>query len=293
MYSLKQAWLRLYGNPPTDDWEGKFMCTEADAAMTFLTNDIHGYLAAYTFTLVTAGWLTFIYNGREMTLHADDIFTYSPSMPITIVAASDDYRGICLMVDEHTTIETPSVHDLIYIAYQPIVQLRQPKQTLSHEVAERLAGKLHEMIGYIHSSHIYRSEILRMLYAVFLLDLQNVQDRTAAHRQVPKRTEEVFLAFMRLLPQHFADHHDIPFYASSLHITPAYLSRIVRQVTGRTVIDYINQMLAGEAAFLLGTTSLSVTQIACRLNFADTSSFSKFFTRLKGITPREYRTQKA
>ena len=67
------------------------------------------------------------------------------------------------------------------------------------------------------------------------------------------------------------------------------LSRVVRQVTCRTVIDYVNQMLMMEAAFLLRTSNLSIQQIADRLHFADTSSLSKFFLRMKGLSPREYR----
>ena len=40
---------------------------------------------------------------------------------------------------------------------------------------------------------------------------------------------------------------------------------------------------------MLRTTSLSITEIADRLHFADTPSFSKFFSRLKGMSPKEYR----
>ena len=128
-----------------------------------------------------------------------------------------------------------------------------------------------------------------MLYAAFLLDMQNAQQHSITHGQIPPRVEEIFIGFIRLLPDHFAEHHDIPFYASALHISPVYLSRVVRQVTGRTVIDYINQMLLMEASFLLRTSELSITQIADRLHFADTPSFSKFFSRLNGMSPKEYR----
>ena len=154
-----------------------------------------------------------------------------------------------------------------------------------------LAAKMREIIGYLHSDHIYKGEVLRMLYSIFLLDLQNAQQRAIVHRQTPQRVEEIFIGFIRLLPRHFAQHHDIPFYASALHITPVYLSRVVRQVTGRTVVDYINQMLLMEASFLLRTTTLTVAQIADRLHFADSASFSKFFSRLKGQSPRAFREQ--
>ena len=49
------------------------------------------------------------------------------------------------------------------------------------------------------------------------------------------------------------------------------------------------KVLLMEASFLLRTSQLSITQIADRLHFADTPSFSKFFSRLKGQSPRAYR----
>ena len=42
-------------------------------------------------------------------------------------------------------------------------------------------------------------------------------------------------------------HHDIAYYADALNITTTYLSRVVRQLTGRTVVGYVNQFLPMEA----------------------------------------------
>ena len=291
MYTLKEGWIAMHGEMPTADWDGKLYCDKTDADRTFLTNKIQGFLAAYTFTLVIQGQLTIVYNDRELMLRADDLFFYSPGMSVTIIAASADYQGLCLLADENATIELTTVRDLVYIAYAPIVQLHEPKLTLPHAEALRLAEKMREIIGYLHSEHLYKTEVLRLLYAVFLLDVQNAQQRAIIHRQTSQRVEEIFIGFIRLLPQYFAEHHDIGFYASALNISSVYLSRVVRQVTGRTVVDYINQMIVMEALFLLRTSTMNITQIADRLHFADTPSFSKFFSRLKGVSPREYRTK--
>lgn len=274
-----------------EQWDGKIYCNETDAAVTFRANETHGYMAAYTFTLVLEGTLTLVYNGRQLTLHVDDVYMYSPGLPVTIVSVSDDYHAICLLADEHVTIESPTVHDLVHIAYAPLVQLHEPKLKLSHDDALRLGDKMREIRDYLHSDHIYKEKILQMLYAVFLLDLQNAQERALPQRSVPPRVEEIFIGFLRLLPLHFAEHHDIAFYAERLNISTVYLSRVVRQVTGRTVIDYINQFLVMEASFLLRTSDLSISQIAGQLHFSDLASFSKFFSRQKGVSPKEYRCQ--
>ena len=279
----------MHGCEPYKGWGGRMYCSETDAAITFRANKTQGYMAAYTFTIVTEGWLTIVYNGQELTLRPNDIYLYSPGLEVTILAAAENYHGICLLADEHMTIESPAVHDLVHIAFVPIVQLHQPVLSMSPDDAQRLAEKMREITTYLHSTHVYKEKILQMLYAVFLLDLQDVQEKTIVERKVPQRVEEIFIEFIRLLPQHFAEHHDIGFYASQLHISVVYLSRVVRQVSGRTVVDYINQMLLMEASFLLRTSDQSITQIAARLHFADTPSFSKFFSRMKGLSPRDYR----
>ena len=239
--------------------------------------------------VVGKGWMTIHYNGRDLTLHPNDLYVYSPGLSVTVIATSDDFHGYCLMADEHVTIEAPSVHDLVHLAYLPIVQLHEPKQTLAPDAAQHLIAKMQEIISYIHSDHIYKGEVLRMLYSIFLLDLQNAQQRAIVDRQTPQRVEEIFIDFIRLLPSHFAEHHDIAFYASRLCISPRYLSQIVRDISGRTVIDYINQMLMLEASYLLLQTSLPIGEIAERLHFSETASFTRFFTRMKGTSPREYR----
>ena len=290
MYTFKEYLPIFIGDDlPEKGWDNGMYCLETDATKILRSNLQRGFVACFTFMVVDKGWMTIHYNGRELTFYPNDLYIYSPGLPVDVIATSDDLHGYCLMADEHVTIEAPSVHDLVHLAYLPIVQLHEPKQTLASDAAQHLIMKMREIIGYLHSNHIYKGEVLRMLYSIFLLDLQNAQQRAIVHRQTPQRVEEIFIGFICLQPSHFAEHHDIAFYADRLHITPVYLSRVVRQVTGRTVVDYINQMLLMEASFLLRMSPMSITQIADHLHFADTPSFSKFFSRLKGMSPKEYR----
>lgn len=290
MYTLKEAWIRMNGAEPFEGWDGKLYCTETDAALTYHANETRGYMSAYTFTLIVAGELKVVYNGKDLTLHPNDLYFYSPGMQVSIVEASPDYRGICLLADEDTTLLVPSARDLVSLTYASIVQLHEPKVTLTADVASRIRHRMMDIVDAVHSNHPFKDAIMQMLYGVFLLDLQGVQEQAIHVHTVSRRNEEIFLGFMRLLPRHFMEHHDVGFYASQLNITADYLSRIVRRVANRTVVDYINHLLVMEASYLLSATDLSVAQIADRLHFADTPSFSKFFLRLGGRSPREYRT---
>lgn len=292
MYTLKEWWTLMNGANPTEDWDGKIICLETDAKQTVRTNQTQGFLVCYTYTLVIRGWLSMTYNDRDILIRAGDLYVYSPGFAITVNKISEDYQGICLLADESVTLETPMVRDLVSLAYMPVMQLSEPKLSLPAEAAALFEARMREIIAYLHSDNLYKPQVLRMLYAIFLLDLLNIQEKVASHGHISHRVEEIFIGFNRLLPRHFVEHHDIGFYANKLNVSPDYLSRIVKRVTGRTVVDFINQMLLMEAAFLLRTSQLSISQIADRLHFADLPSFNKFFSRLKGMSPREYRERK-
>jgi len=292
MYSLKEAWDILHGEEPVKNWQGKIYCHEEGTESISLINKLHGYVSTYSFVLVRKGTLKLLYNTLEITVQPDHLYLYSPGQTISVLSVTDDFQCISLIIDEQVTLDLPAVYDLVQTAYLPIVQLREPKMQLPHDVASRLDVRMQEIIRYLHSNHSYRYEILQMLYGIFLLDLQNAQDEIIVNRKVSLRVEEIFIAFMRLLPRHFVEHHDIDFYASQLNISKVYLSRAIRQASGGTVSDYINKALLIRASFLLQTSSLSISQIADELHFADASSFSKFFSRMKGCSPREYRESK-
>lgn len=268
------------------------ICAEADAESMLVSNRMHDTLACYAFMIVNSGWLKIVSNGREQTLQRNDLYIYTPGFSISIVEGSDDFRCICLVADESLTFETPIIRNMIRAAYFPVVELHEPIVTLSEAQAEHIRQSMRVMIDYLKSNHLFKENCLQMLYSVFLLDLMNIREQQKIHKDDHlERAEELFVDFIRLIPQHFIEHHNISFYADQLNITPIYLSRVVKKITGRTVVDYINQMLLMEASWLLLRTDKSIAQIATQLHFADQASFSKFFARLKGITPKAYRKQ--
>ena len=292
MYSLSESLAILLGNKGTGEADISAFCTETDAPLTLRANLLQDTMACYTFTLVEEGWLTIDYNNQQFTLTKNDIYPYAPGMPLRIVAASNDYKGICLLADETFTLRSSYMHDAIRAAYFSLVELTEPKLKLQPKDASHLADLMRLAIHYQSVSHPQRDECLRLLYNLFLIDLTATQESSIGQHGFPKRVEEIYLDFLRLLSQHFVEHRNMAFYADCLCITTTYLSRVVRQVSGRTVADYIDQMLLKEATWLLQTTSLNVAQIADGLHFADTTTFARFFKRLKGCTPKEFRQQK-
>lgn len=292
MYKLRDFLTSILCKSPNDVVSDELYCTESNTKRTFLINQMQETLAGYSYTLVHAGWIELLYNNRMLTLQKGDLLIYSPGVQVRIINGSKNYHSVCLMIDEQAALEIPGVRNVIHTVYQPIAELGRPVIHLDDEQAAHFWQHMLEIIRYQHSDHRYLHEALRTLFTQFVLDLMDAMAQNIGPGHTSERTTELFISFMRLLNQHFIEHHDIGFYADRLHITTIHLSRIVRQMTGRTVVDYINQMLLMEASWLLQTTDLSLAAIAERLHFADQSSFGRFFTRMKGVNPKKYRMEK-
>ena len=79
------------------------------------------------------------------------------------------------------------------------------------------------------------------------------------------------------------------FYADKLCLTPKYLSKLIKQASGRSAPDWIDDFVILEAKNLLKYTDLTIKEIVYKLHVPNPSVFFKFFKAHTGLTPSEYR----
>ena len=103
------------------------------------------------------------------------------------------------------------------------------------------------------------------------------------------RDMQYFRHFMRELKGNFRRERSVGFYADRICVTPKYLSAVVRQVSGRGPMQWINECVIVEAKNLLRFSDLTVQEISRELNFPTQSYFGRFFKKHTGMSPREYK----
>ena len=82
------------------------------------------------------------------------------------------------------------------------------------------------------------------------------------------------------------------FYADKLCLTPKYLSSVIHEVSGKFAGEWIDDHVVTLAKSLLTSSMKTIQEISYDLNFTTPSSFTKYFKRITGDTPREYRNRK-
>ena len=103
------------------------------------------------------------------------------------------------------------------------------------------------------------------------------------------KSEHISKEFGQLVIQNYSKERSVAWYAQQLHITHAHLCTTVKQITGKTCIEVISEMVIMDAKSQLKSSSLSIRDIAYSLNFTNMSFFGKYFKRHVGIGPQEYR----
>ncbi len=81
----------------------------------------------------------------------------------------------------------------------------------------------------------------------------------------------------------------VQYIADTLHVSPKYLSSLLKLLTGQSTQQHIHDRLISKAKEKLSTTNLSVSEIAYDLGFEHSQSFSKLFKTKTQMSPLEFR----
>ena len=134
----------------------------------------------------------------------------------------------------------------------------------------------------------FQVETLRHLTCAYTYSLGSYLYRVTEGRKFSN--EEVLMRrFLQEVHIHYKKERKVIFYAERLHFTSGYLSTLVRNVSGKTASDWIDNFVLLEAKIMLKSTNLTIQQISQELNFPSQTFFGKYFKRLSGVSPKEYR----
>ncbi|EAP3644423.1 helix-turn-helix domain-containing protein, partial [Salmonella enterica subsp. enterica serovar Enteritidis] len=100
---------------------------------------------------------------------------------------------------------------------------------------------------------------------------------------------KLFQRFTLLIDNHFHQHWTVPDYACELHITESRLTDICRRFANRPPKRLIFDRQLREAKRLLLFSDNAVNEIAWQLGFKDPAYFARFFNRLAGCSPSQFR----
>lgn len=254
--------------------------------------------------VVREGTISIAVNMERLHLSANQMLISGANSIITFDPDSvDNLDAYALFISDEF------MHDLnfeiVILNNLPIASNRSPLMTLKPESVRHFVRYM-ELLDLnvrnnngegedIFAKSISRSLLTATLYQIMILALHRKNDShdfdssdDAASVRPSSRRALYTHEFVRLVRKYFRTEHSVRFYANRLCISPKYLSLVVKESTGRTAAEIIDEYLLLEAKNLLRFSGKNIQQVAYELNFSNQSSFGKYFKHLTGVSPSEF-----
>ena len=255
-----------------------------DSKYPVIHSDKNGFL------LCKQGTIQLLLDDNTFNINAGDLYIYPPFSQTFIKEVSDDFSGVVGIADFDFVLSTitqvSNTQQHIYIRTRPCVTLTQHQLQNIEELVSVIKNRLAE------SYRPLRAQILSALVKTICFEILDAYfDGLSISPLLQNKRDKIFQRFLQDCFMHFKKHREVKFYAELQHLTPRYFSTIIREVSGKSPIDWINLSLATEAKKLLATPELNIKEIALQLNFEDQSLFGRYFKRITGLSPSGFRAQ--
>lgn len=171
--------------------------------------------------------------------------------------------------------------------------INDPFMSLDEENSKLLGDHLKLISTVVDSSLTHKKDVVRTLMSSLLYVITGMWAARSLKEEekeiTSSRSRMIFEQFMRLVNEYHTRYRNVGFYADKLCLTPKYLSKLVKNASGRSAPDWIDAYVILEAKNLLKHSNISIKEIVYRLNFPNQSVFYKFFKARTNMTPSEYR----
>ncbi len=240
----------------------------------------------YRMGLVKRGKLCVMVNLKELEVSAGTLIFVTPGTIGEPLWCSDDLEidGLGFPADLFRLAHYDHLPELFN------GQRRDGQLVLANEEVELVDSLFHTLFRIVKSKPMSMSTTLAMVSTITNL-YQHLFSIHAGDVSVPDSYPSVFDRFIALVNKHYREQHQLSFYADKMCMSERYLSTLVRQQSGKTAKEWIDRAIITTAKVMLRHGNHTLVEITEALNFTNVSFFCKYFKRLAGMTPGEYRNE--
>lgn len=218
----------------------------------------------------------------------------APGQVLTVTAdESHEHTGWLLMIHPDFLWHTPlakTIRQYDYFDYsiREALFLSEKEESVIVGVIQQIQQEYQASIDKFSQNIIVAQLEVLLNYADRFYQRQFVTRKITNH-QLLDRFEAVLAAYFASDELLKTSLPTVGYMADQLHLSPTYLSSLLKTLTGRNPQQHIHDKLISTAKEKLSTTHSSVSEIAYGLGFEHPQSFSKLFKNKTNYSPVEFR----
>ncbi|MGM9741452.1 MAG: helix-turn-helix domain-containing protein [Candidatus Cryptobacteroides sp.] len=238
--------------------------------------------------IVADGRVNVSYGGRTCCVRKGCFANFIDSSVIKFSGPSDDLRAVVFCSTDSfmmKLLRNRPPFEASYITKIKTDPMFGPDSFPMHLIEKRMEDVVTIMED---TGHVFQSEMLRCALNMLLMDVGNIFPSVPGVASVDRKMV-IFRQFMRKLHSNVPYQHAVGWYAAELCITPQYLNKVVKSLTGKTAYEWVCTVLVGEIVRRLDDTDKPVGVISEECSFPDQATMTNLFKRHMGMSPGQYR----
>lgn len=151
---------------------------------------------------------------------------------------------------------------------------------------------VHEILSELRGAKTnYRIIVKALFIALYYEFLRIFSDKAMDSSQNPSKNRNTMVLRPALdyINAHYMNRIAIDELADMCHLSTTHFRRLFLTIMGTPPLNFINTTRIDRAATLLTATQDAVLAISEAVGFSSISSFNRYFSRIVGVSPREYR----
>lgn len=245
---------------------------------------------------LTTGKSIIHYADRSFEQEGTVLFFGNPHIPYSWETISTSYIGYtCLFSNQFFKAsdrsESLQQSPLFRIGGTPVLKITEEQRLFLNTIFQK-------MIDEQKTDYTYKDDLIRNYINLIIHEALKLQPSENYHQHT-NAASRITNVFFELLERQFPiESTEKPLqlktandFAKELAVHPNYLSRAVKEVTGKPTTSHITERIVAEAKALLQHTNWNIADIAYALGFEYPTYFNNFFKKLTGTNPKSLRAQ--
>lgn len=262
-------------------------CRAHEYGVTLFANHWHKHIELLYFV---SGKALIECNGVSVPAEAGDLIFLNSNDLHAGVSSSDDLFYYALIFDPGV-LQSQSI-DAIEKKYMlPIIQNLILFPNRIEKVGD-FAEDIMSIVGELERKEAgYELAVKAGLYRIMTLLIRGsaAQGQTAKDYRNRMRQLERFTPVLSYIEDHFHEELSVEVLADTAGLSRFHFSRLFKQLTDKSVTEYVNDIRIRRAEYLLHNTQLTVSEIALAVGYRDIYYFSRLFKKSRRMPPSEAR----
>lgn len=238
---------------------------------------------------ITKGEMTISINNQDTELKSGDSIIIMPENIIRIKNMSTGIKYFMFVIYPKLASEIFNDIGLTYSSAR--LSLHHFTAQLDNEQMQRVLNIYdeirHDLITFDYE---YKALYIRSMLDILLVENINTHKIEAMPLEGDSnsRQYDVYCKFIALLNKHAIEQRSVQYYANTLGISSKYLSYVCISYSNKNASTWIDEAVIQKAKALILVHHYTLSETSEILHFSSISSFSRFFTRVMGMTPKNF-----